>query len=80
MYYSELANEYLRQYKFLANYVKHLKEEFSLLYIKLNFKEKIQFQRRIRLIYTMCLELKHNGEYLKKCERRLNNCQNKNYF
>ena len=79
MSYIELANEYLRQYKFLSTYVKQLKDEFNLVYTKLNFKEKTQFQRRIYLIYSMCLELKHDGEYLKKCERRSNNCQNKNY-
>ena len=79
MTYKELSNEYLKQYKFLASYVKHLNLELKETKTSLDFKEKNKFKRRIYLIYTMALELKHNGEYLEKCTRReRNKCQEKN--
>lgn len=78
MTYRELFTEYLRQYKFLAGYVKNLNKEFNKICENLDFKEKIKFKRRIYLIYTMALELKHNAEYLQKCTRREEtNCQNR---
>lgn len=79
MTYKELSNEYLKQYKFLASYVKKLNLELKEAKISLDFKEKNKLKRRIYLIYTMALELKHNGEYLEKCTKReMNKCQEKN--
>ena len=78
MSYKALSNEYIRQYKFLSVYVKKLNIDFNKTYIKLNTKEITNFKKRIHLIYTMCLELKHVGEYLKKCEKRELKCPDKN--
>lgn len=81
MNYKELSNEYLKQYKFLAIYVKNLNIEFKKVQSSLNFKEKTIFKRRIYLIYTMALELKHNSKYLDKCTKREKNiCQKKNLY
>lgn len=80
MTYRELSKEYLDQYKFLAIYVKNLKVEFKREETNLNFKEKTNFKRRIYLIYTMAMELKHNGEYLEKCIKREKSiCQDKKW-
>lgn len=70
MNYIELSNEYTRQYKFLSKYVKKLNKDFEIVNLDLDFKRRSDYKRRIYLIYTMCLELKHSGEYLKKCEKR----------
>ena len=70
MNYIELSKEYMRQYEFLSIYVKKLNKEFEIVNLNLDFKRRSDYKRRIYLIYTMCLELKHTGEYLKKCERR----------
>lgn len=78
MNYIEFANEYTSKYKFLSNYVKNLNKQLELIDENLDFKERTDYKRRIYLIYTMCLELKHIGGYLKKCERRTKICQEKN--
>ena len=70
MNYIELSNEYKKQYEFLSKYVKKLNKDFEIVNLGLDFKRRSDYKRRIYLIYTMCLELKHSGEYLKKCEKR----------
>ena len=70
MNYIELSKEYIRQYEFLSKYVKKLNMDFEIVSLNLDFKRRSDYKRRIYLIYTMCLELKHTGEYLKKCEKR----------
>ena len=77
MNYSDFSAQYAKQYTFLANYVKNLKIEYDNTFTKLKSKERLLYQKRIYLIYSMCLEMKHTGEYLKKCKRREKICQNK---
>lgn len=66
MNYKDLSNEYLDQYKLLSSYIKSLKLQLG----KLEPKADKDLYRRVSLLYSICLDLKHVGEHLKKCERR----------
>lgn len=66
MNYQKLSNQYFHQYKIISLYVKGLKKELK----SLNGKSCNELSRRISILYTICLDLKHTGEHLKKCERR----------
>lgn len=65
MNYIDLANQYGHQYKTLSAYVGNLRSQ-----IKKSETFQAELTSRIRILYAICLDLKHTGEYLKKCERR----------
>lgn len=66
MNYQKLSNQYFNQYKIISLYVKGLRKELK----SLNGKNYNELSRRISILYTICLDLKHTSEHLKKCERR----------
>ena len=66
MNYKALSEQYFAQYKNLSLHIKGLKEQFK----KSNMLQTREEVRRIKILYIICLELKHTSEYLKKCERR----------
>lgn len=66
MNYKRLSKQYFEQYVSLSLYVKSLKEQRK----KDNKNCTNLLDRRINLLYAICLDLKHTSEYLKKCERR----------
>lgn len=68
MNYKELSRQYFDQYVILSLYIKKLKEKK-----KNDLNCDSLLNRRINLLYTICLELKHTSEYLKNCERREKN-------
>lgn len=66
MSYKQLYAQYFLQYKSVSAYVKNLK-------CQLKFaapNEEKEVQRRVSILYSICLDLKHTSEYLKLCERR----------
>ncbi|MDQ5984186.1 MAG: hypothetical protein RUMPE_01225 [Eubacteriales bacterium SKADARSKE-1] len=66
MKYKDLSEEYLAQYKNLSLYIRSLKMQLQ----KTELQHDRELYRRVTLLYSICLDLKHVGEYLKKCERR----------
>lgn len=66
MSYKQLYAQYFLQYKNISKYVKELKLSLK----QLDPIEEREVKRRIYILYSICLELKHTSEYLKKCERR----------
>lgn len=66
MNYKDLSEEYLAQYKLLSSYIRSLRLQLQT--TEPQFDKELC--RRISLLYSICLDLKHVGEYLKKCERR----------
>ncbi len=66
MSYQKLAIQYFNQYKIISLYVKGLRKELN----TLSKKNCNELSRRISILYSICLDLKHTSEYLKKCERR----------
>lgn len=66
MNYKVLSEQYFAQYKSLSAYIKDLKNQFK----NSNIVPSRDEVRRIKILYIICLELKHTSEYLKKCERR----------
>ena len=68
MNYKELSRQYFDQYVILSLYIKKLRQKK-----KNDLNCDGLLNRRINLLYTIFLELKHTGEYLKNCERREKN-------
>ena len=68
MNYKDLSEEYLDQYKLLSLYIKSLKLQLR----KMEPEIDKELYRRVSLLYSICLDLKHVGEHLKRCERREN--------
>ena len=68
MSYKVLSEQYFTQYKELSVYIKELKKQIKDSSLQLTRENN----RRIKILYVICLELKHTSEYLKKCERREN--------
>lgn len=66
MNYKQLYAQYFLQYKNVSKYVKNLKLQLKNI-DELNERE---VKRRISILYSICLDLKHTSEYLKLCERR----------
>lgn len=66
MNYKQLYAQYFLQYKSISQYVKNLRYQLK----KVNPSHEREVKRRISILYTICLELKHTSEYLKNCERR----------
>ena len=66
MTYKILSEQYFVQYKSLFIYIKKLKKQLT----PPNLLMSLEDSRRIKILYSICLELKHTSEYLKKCERR----------
>lgn len=67
MNYKEMSEEYIAQYKKLSFYIKNLKLQLN----KDSSNIDYDLHKRITTLYTMCLELKHVGEYLEKvCSKR----------
>lgn len=66
MSYKQLYAQYFLQYKNISKYIKNLK-------IQLKTVDKLkerEVKRRVSILYSICLDLKHTSEYLKLCERR----------
>lgn len=70
--YKALSEQYFAQYKNLSLYIKELKKQLK----NANISSAREDCRRIKILYIICLELKHTSEYLKKCERRENYVEN----
>lgn len=66
MNYKQLYAQYFLQYKNVSKYVKRLR--FQLKYVDA-LKEREE-KRRLSILYSICLDLKHTSEYIKLCERR----------
>ena len=66
MNYNDWSNQYYVQEKILKNYIKKLKTETTMASPS-EFKD---LNYRISLLYSMYLEVKHTGKYLKGIERR----------
>ncbi len=66
MKYNQLYAQYFLQYKIISRYVKILKHELK----TTNTTNEREVKRRISILYSICLELKHTSEYIKHCERR----------
>ena len=71
MNYKALSQQYFDQYISLSLYIKKLKS----LQKNSNTDCNNLLNRRISILYKICLELKHTSEYLKNCERRENNVE-----
>lgn len=69
MNYKKLSQQYFDQYVILSLYIKNLKKQAKVNGLSCESLPN----RRINLLYTICLELKHTSEYLKNCERREKN-------
>lgn len=66
MSYKQLYAQYFTQYKNISKYVKNLKNQLKFAAPD----EEREVQRRVSILYSICLDLKHTSEYLKLCERR----------
>lgn len=66
MSYKQLYAQYFTQYKNISKYVKNLKSQLKFAAPD----EEREVQRRVSILYSICLDLKHTSEYLKLCERR----------
>ena len=66
MSYKQLYAQYFLQYKNVSKYVKNLRHQLK--YVE-PLKER-EVKRRLTILYSICLDLKHTSEYIKLCERR----------
>lgn len=66
MSYKQLYAQYFLQYKNISKYIKNLKIQLKTVD---HLKER-EVKRRVSILYSICLDLKHTSEYLKLCERR----------
>lgn len=66
MSYKQLYAQYFLQYKDVSKYVKNLKQQLK---CAESTKER-EAKRRLSILYSICLDLKHTSEYIKLCERR----------
>ena len=66
MNYKQLYAQYFTQYKNISKYVKNLRSQLKFAAPD----EEREVQRRVSILYSICLDLKHTSEYLKLCERR----------
>ena len=62
MYYEELSHEYLNQAKILKKHIKSIRTQ----YVKISPEESSDVNYRLRLLYSMYLDLLHTGKYLKR--------------
>ena len=62
MYYEELSHEYLNQAKILKNHIKSIRTQS----VKISPEESSDVNYRLRLLYSMYLDLLHTGKYLKR--------------
>ena len=60
MYYKKLAQEYLKESKILNSHIKKIKK----LYCYINDADERETYYRLKMLYSMYLDLKHVGEYL----------------
>ncbi len=68
MSYKQLYAQYFMQYKNISKYVKALRQQLKFV----EPDEEREVKRRVSILYSICLDLKHTSEYLKLCERRDN--------
>lgn len=66
MNYKQLYAQYFLQYKNISRYVKELKQQLK----SINLQDEREVKRRVSILYSICLDLKHTSEYIKHCERR----------
>lgn len=66
MSYKQLYAQYFLQYKNISKYIKKLRSQLK--YAD-SMKER-EVKRRVSILYSICLDLKHTSEHLKLCERR----------
>ena len=66
MSYKQLYAQYFLQYKNVSKYVKNLRQQLK---HAETLKER-ELKRRLSILYSICLDLKHTSEYIKICERR----------
>lgn len=66
MSYKQLYAQYFLQYKNISKYVKSLKYQLK----TIDPKNEREVKRRVSILYSICLDLKHTSEYIKLCERR----------
>ena len=66
MNYKQLYAQYFMQYKNISKYVRELRTQLK----SLEPYAEREVKRRISILYSICLDLKHTSEYLKRCERR----------
>ncbi len=66
MTYKQLYAQYFLQYKNISKYVKLLKKQLK----TIDLKNEREVKRRVSILYSICLDLKHTSEYIKLCERR----------
>lgn len=62
MYYKRLAHEYLNQAKILKKHIKFIRTQ----YVKIGEEKSPDVNCRLRILYSMYLDLLHTGEYLKR--------------
>lgn len=66
MSYKQLYAQYFLQYKIFSKYVKNIRKQLK----HTDKSEEREVKRRLSILYSICLDLKHTSEYLKLCERR----------
>lgn len=66
MNYKQLYAQYFLQYKNVSKYVKNLRRQLK----NVDPLYEREVKRRIFILYSICLDLKHTSTYLKFCERR----------
>lgn len=66
MNYKQLYAQYFLQYKNVSKYVKSLRRQLK----SVDPLHEREVKRRVSVLYSICLDLKHTSEYLKLCERR----------
>lgn len=66
MTYKQLYAQYFLQYKNILKYVKNLKCQLK----TIDPITEREVKRRVSILYSICLDLKHTSEYIKHCERR----------
>lgn len=66
MNYKQLYAQYFLEYKHISKYVKNLRRQLKYA----DPPDEREVKRRVSILYSICLDLKHTSEYLKFCERR----------
>lgn len=62
MYYKRLAHEYLSEAKILKKHIKSIRTQ----YVKIGEEQNPDVNCRLRILYSMYLDLLHTGKYLKR--------------
>lgn len=66
MNYKQLYAQYFLQYKNISKYIKNLRCQLK----QIDSSKEREVKRRVAILYSICLDLKHTSEYIKLCERR----------